>query len=728
LLADSATPAAAEAPAAGTLPVGGRAVLLLREMPAARPVRADASEALGRLAAAAGIAAGWWDLEGKHHVTGEDTRRALLRAMHLQGDTLAEATDSLARLSEEAARPLPPVLVVRAGEGGALRLGPTLREGALRLAIEGEHGPLPALDIPAGQGVAEPIAAPDGRILWTRRIALPPLPSGRYRLRADGAEAACHLTVAPPRCHLPPGLRAGGRATGLAVQLYTLRRAQGDQGIGDLTDLAELAGHATVAGFGAIGLNPLHALFPQDRTRASPYHPSDRRFVDPLCIDVAALPVDSPDLRAALAAAAPVFAALAAGGLVDYPAVWEAKSGVLEAAFSAFQPGPAFFAFVAEGGEALLGFARFQAIAERLGADWRRWPVALHDPSSRAVAAAAVPGRVEFALFLQWLADCQLEAAGAAAGGMEIGLYRDLAVGAAPDGAEAWAAGSGLMHGVSVGAPPDPLGPHGQVWGLPPPDPRVMRATGYASFTALLRSNMRHAGALRIDHVMGLARLFLVPEGGRAQDGTYLAYPLRDLLGELALESVRAGCLVVGEDLGTVPDGIRAALAGHDVLSYQVLRFSRDWDRLRPPARYPVNAVACAATHDLATLTGWWQGNDIDERVALGLLDGAAEAAERRARAAEKAELLALLAAEGLPAEPFVPAVHALLARTPCRLVLLQADDLAGEVVGVNLPGTDQERPNWRRRLHVDVDSLLKEWGPGASRPLAGPGQSPGLT
>ena len=183
---------------------------------------------------------------------------------------------------------------------------------------------------------------------------------------------------------------------------------------------------------------------------------------------------------------------------------------------------------------------------------------------------------MDFALFLQWLADRQLAAAAAAADGMTIGLYRDLAVGAAPDGTEAWAAGPLLMHGVSVGAPPDPLGPQGQNWGLPAPDPRRLRASGYAPFVELLRANMRHAGALRIDHVMGLARLFLVPDGGRAEDGTYLAYPLRDLLGQVALESVRARCLVVGEDLGTVPDGIRAALAEHDVLSYQVLRFARD--------------------------------------------------------------------------------------------------------------------------------------------------------
>jgi glycogen operon protein len=707
LLADSAAPATPEAIVAGKLSVAPRAVVVLREVPAPRRGRADASKALGRLAAAAGIAAGWWDIEGRHQVASEDTRRALLRAMHLPADTPAEAAASLAQLSDAADRPLPPALVVRAGEGGVLRLGCTLRDGALRLVIEHDDATHTDFDVAAGQGVPEPIAAPDGRILHTRRIALPALPAGRYRLRVEGTEAACPLTVAPPRCHLPARLRAGGRAWGIAAQLYPLRRACGDQGIGDLTDLAELVRVAGGMGAGAIGLNPLHALFPQDRNRASPYHPSDRRFLDPLIIDVMAppLPLEAPGVRSALAHMAPVFEALAPTQLVDYPAVWKAKRFVLEAAFTAFRPGPDFDRFVVEGGEALLGFARFQAIAEtQATADWRTWPADLRDPANPAVGAAAAPERVRFAFFLQWVADQQLAAA---AGGMEIGLYRDLAVGAAPDGAEAWAAGGLLMHGVSVGAPPDPLGPDGQIWGLPPPDPRAMLAAGYAPFAALLAANMRHAGALRIDHVMGLARLFLVPDGARGRDGTYLAYPLDDLLGQVALESVRADCLVVGEDLGTVPDGIRAALAERDVLSYQVLRFAHDGERLCGPASYPRNAVTCAATHDIATVAGWWQGTDIDERAALGLLDSAATAAERAARAAEKAELLALLKAEGIvPGNDLPAAVLALLARTPCRLVLAQADDLAGETVAVNLPGTDRERPNWRRRLHGTVATL----------------------
>ena len=714
VLADSAAPAAPEGKAIDPLPVMARSVVLLREVPSPRRGRVDPTAALDRLARAAGIAGGWWDLEGRHHVTGDDTCRALLRAMHLPADTAGETADSLAALSEEAARGLPPALVVRTGEGGPLRLGPGLCERAVRLEITHEDGHRTLLDVGPGDGVPEFVSAPDARLLRCRRVALPPLPAGRYQLRAEGVDATCLVTVAPPRCHLPPAMRDGRRLGGIAAQLYTLRRNRGDQGVGDLGALADLAAQADAAGMAAIGLNPLHALFAQDRDRASPYQPSDRRALDPLYIDVAAapLPLEAPGVRTALAEAAPAFAALAALPAVDYPAVWAAKRRVLEAAFAAFRPGPAFDRFVTGGGEALLAFARFQAIAEtEAGPDWRTWPVALRDPANPAVAKAAPPDRVRFALFLQWVADTQLAAAAAAGGGMAVGLYRDLAVGAAPDGAEAWQAGRSLMHGVSVGAPPDPLGPQGQVWGLPPPDPRAWRAAGYAPFAALLRANMRHAGALRIDHVMGLARLFVVPDGAPGRDGTYLAYPLQDLLGQVALESVRARCVVVGEDLGTVPDGIRATLAEADVLSYQVLRFASDHGAPRPPERYPVGAVACAATHDVPTLVGWWRGGDIAERAALGLVDEAHAEAERSARAAEREELVALLRGEGLAVEgeqDLLTAVHALLARTPCRMVLVQADDLAGEPDAVNLPGTDRERPNWRRRLRVDVAGLLQ--------------------
>ena len=659
------------------------------------------------LARLAGIAEGWWDLSGAWHPTPEDTRRALLRALGLPAEHAAE---SLARLAEEAARPLPFAQILPALGGGQLRLGPALTGQRVELVLADAAGNTRPLAFPAEAGVAEPLVLPDGRVVASRRVPLPPLPAGRYTLSAG--DTLCRLTVAPAFCHRPPGLRAANpRAWGIAAQLYSLRRPD-DAGVGDFTTLAQLVRGAAGLGAATIGLNPLHALFPADRERASPYQPSDRRFLDPIYIDVAAapLPVEAPALRAALAREAPVLAVLGRRPQVAWREVWAAKSRVLEAAFAAFRLPPDFAAFVREGGPALRDFARFQAIAEARGeADWRRWPAELRTPASPAVAVAAPEKRVLFHQFLQYLADRQLAAA---APGLSVGLYRDLAVGAAPDGAEAWAAGDALLAGVSVGAPPDPLGPEGQVWGLPPPDPRAMLRRGFADQAALLAANMRHAGALRIDHAMGLARLFVVPDGARGAEGTYLAMPFAGQLAQVTLESTRARCLVVGEDLGTVPDGFRETLARAEVLSYQVLRFAQEdsgqGSGLRPPARWPALAAACAATHDVATLRGWWEEADIDERAALGLLDAAGAEAERAARARERDALLARLRAEGIDPTDLLVAVHTLLARTPCELVLVQADDLAGELHAVNLPGTDRERPNWRRRLAPPLPGLLQ--------------------
>ena len=347
---------------------------------------------------------------------------------------------------------------------------------------------------------------------------------------------------------------------------------------------------------------------------------------------------------------------------------------------------------------------------------WQRWPAALRNPGTPHVAQFAEqhPRDVRFACYLQWQADRQFHAvaAQARAAGLAHGLYRDLAIGAAADGAEAWSCADALARGVSIGAPPDPFSPTGQVWDLPPAIPHRLTASAYAGYRELLAANMRHAGALRIDHVMGLSRLFWVPDGGRAVDGAYVTYPLDDLLGVLALESQRARCIVVGEDLGTVPEGLRERLAAADVLSYRVLWFERDAEGFRAPLRYPVKAAACVSTHDLPTIAGWWSGADIDEKASLGLLTRDAATAERAARAADRHSLALALASDAPPGEPRIDAaaphdatitaaVHRYVAATPSEFVLIQADDLAGETIAQNLPGTDRERPNWRRKTSV---------------------------
>jgi glycogen debranching enzyme GlgX/4-alpha-glucanotransferase len=630
---------------------------------------------LDHLATSAGINPIWWDVDGGYHQVGADTKQALLAAMRLPATTPDDLRDSLARLTLEPA--LPPAVTARAQNPIPIRLGQPrpawvtlIREdGSLeRFATQGDYA------------------------------VLPPQPIGRHRLlNEDRPERFCYLTVTPDTCYLPPSLLAGERRFGIAAQLYTLR-SPGDQGIGDFTTLARLAAEAAKQGASVVGLNPLHALFPNDRGRASPYQPSDRRFLDPIYIDVSGFPGG---------AGLPAIA-----GPVDYPAVWARKRAVLQAAFT-----PVANATIPE---ALQRFATFETIVEILGTtDWQAWPSDLRHPENPAVAAFARQhdDLVQFHAFLQILADQQLAAA--ARSGLSLGFYRDLAVGAAPDGAEAWSAQDTLMHRVSVGAPPDPFSTQGQIWSLPPPDPVAMRRDGFRAFNDLLTANMRHAAALRIDHVLAMRRLFIIPDGARGADGAYVTYPMEDLLGQIALQSQRARCLVVGEDLGTVPEGMSEALAASNILSYSVLWFQRRGGHIRPPAEWRRLAAACVSTHDLATLAGWWNGTDIAEKRALMLLDdiGVAQAADH-IRAAEKAELLALLRAEGLltddvdPNQPMPPsvaaAIHAFVSATPALLVLVQADDLAGETVAVNLPGTDQERPNWRRRLDPDVSELYE--------------------
>ncbi|MDP3414821.1 glycogen debranching protein GlgX [Falsiroseomonas sp.] len=706
LLADSADPTATALPA--TLPA--RAVLLLAEEPAtrsARPARRD-DESLARLARAAGIDTEWHPISGPRSVVPASTLRALLGALGLPAEDAAAIRGSLDALSA------PPGLPASfSHRGGTPPLVPLpLSDRPVMLRLDTEDGRSQRIPVPPEAGTTQRLTLPDGRAAAQRLVALPPLPPGRHRLFDEAApDRTCLLSVAPARCYMPPKLAGGGRGFGISAQIYGLRGAR-DQGIGDFSAVAEFARMAQAQGAMVAGLSPPHALFATDRSRASPYHPSDRRFLDPIFIDVTALPGagDLPEFAAAL----PVFQALAARGSVDHAAVWQAKRSVLLAAWRALRHEPPdLIAFRQAGGEALEHFCTFVAIADHVGhSDSRAWPAGLQHGADAGLAdfRARHADAIGFAAFQQWVADTQLAEAGRAG----AGLYRDLAVGAAPDGAEIWSGDSRFLPGFSVGAPPDPFARDGQVWGLPPPDPRHGAALGHAPFARLIRANMRHAAALRVDHVLGLKRLFLVPEGARGSEGTYLAQPFEDLLGQLALESLDAKCLVVGEDLGTVPAGIGQALQSADVLSYRVLWFERHGARFTAPDHWPARAAACVSTHDLATLEGFWTGADIAERATLGLLpDVAAAQAER---AADRAALIEALAQHGLlppgtladgpMTDTLAAAIHGFVAATPSALLLAQAEDLAGEAQAVNLPGTDRERPNWRLRLPVPVSTL----------------------
>jgi len=680
--------------------------------------RAAEGPVLDRLSAAAGIAPEWFGVEGDRHVVTPETKRALLESMGLPAASSEAARASLHTLSRAGARrPLPPLVTAQPGERAVVaipREPGTRPPGALHLRLEDGAEEIVPIPLDADE---DTVTAPDGGTVRRILVRLPKLPFGDHRIRLDEREerdATARLIVTPRACYRPPLLDEGPRF-GLQANLYSLAR-DGDQGVGDFTTLAELGANAGTLGAAAVGINPLHMLFPGDRERASPYHPSDRRFLDPIYLDLDALADIPSETRGSVPPA----------DLIDYPAVWAAKRSALEAGFERFRHRPtddaerrAFETFLTRRGRGLIVFATYQVIAEdRPGTAWMRWPSPLRRPSAPGVSEVQSrnPGRVLFHCWLQWLCERQFEAAArqAEAGGLAVGIYRDLAVGSAPDGAEAWADQDHLAENVSIGAPPDPFSADGQIWVARPPAPHRLRALGYRPLTALLSANMRHAGLLRLDHVMGLSRLYCVPDGAPAADGAYVNYALDEQLAVLSLDSHRHRCGVVGEDLGTVQEGLGERLAEAEVLSTRVFFFEREaGGSFRPASAYKKRAATCAATHDLPPIAGWWSGRDIDIAVDLGRTadrDGA-----KAARQAERAALLAAMEAAGiatsaLPAadetEPgtaalqaLVDAVHAFLADCPSDLVLLQTTDLLAETEPVNVPGTDKEWPNWRQRL-----------------------------
>ncbi len=689
----------------GELIAPPRSVVLLGEAPARRPPRDSITpRLLTRIAEAAGIAPLWRGGDGAEHRVPQATVVTLLDALGLPAASEAQGRDSLAHLAQDERRALPAHVLSRESEEIALRFSAPPRR-ALHVVLENGA----TIEIAPQRVTPVSWSGVDGRRCAGFVAKLPPLPLGRHVARLESG-AACRITVAPRRCFAPPI----DRAFGLSAQLYALRRA-GDQGIGDFSTLAEAARRAGQAGAAVLALNPLHVLFAQDRARASPYYPSDRRFLDPLYLDVSRVGGNFSQEEAAR---------LNAAGSVDYPAVHALKLRAVERAFENFaalpedaEPARDFAAFVAEGGAALFDFVCFEAIAERHGGDWRRWPTPLRDRDAAALQAFARENaaRLRFQAFQQFLCARHFAEAARTAGEAGVIFCRDLAVGAAPDGAESWSRAGELISGFSIGAPPDAFSREGQVWGLPPQNPLRWRTDGGAGFAELLRANMRHAGALRIDHVMALARLFVVPAGATATEGAYLSYPLDELLGQLALESHRAGCFVVGEDLGTLPWGFRERLDEAGVLSYRVLWFERAGADFLPPEDYPSNAMACVSTHDLPTLAGWWGGADIEEKLALGLRDAQAAEEEWATRDADKRALVAALRRAGLGDfdaaggfdDALAATLHAYAAKTPSLLALAQIDDLAGERIAVNLPGTDCERPNWRRKLAASLPDIF---------------------
>jgi 4-alpha-glucanotransferase len=525
------------------------------------------------------------------------------------------------------------------------------------------------------------VVCEDGEVRRLRGEIPADFPLGYHWLQTPEGRRR-RLIVSPGRCWLPEGHRAWG----WAVQLYATR-SRDSWGIGDLADLRAVRRMAADQGAGFLLINPLHAVAPTRAQEASPYLPATRRFRNPLYLRVAEVPgAEGVDLEDDAGRA------LSDGELIERDAIWARKREVLMRIFLAHGGGEAFTRWRAEEGASLQEWATWAAVADQHGADWHAWPEELRRPHSTEVAAFAEQNgaSVAFHAWLQWALELQFTAA---TDGMTV--IQDLPIGVAGGGADAWVWQDVLAEGVSVGAPPDAFNAQGQDWGSPPLVPWRLRDADYEPFIQSIRATIAGAGGLRIDHVMGLFRLWWVPADGSAADGAYIRYPAEDLLDIVALESHRAQALVVGEDLGTVEDGVREAMAEHNVLSYRLLWFEED-----DPTEWPAAAMAAVSTHDLPTVAGLWTGTDLAEQEEQGT-GTEEELARGRVSLLERLPGLE----DGAPPEAAVRHAYGLLARAPSALLSATLDDAVAEVHRPNMPGADS-RPNWCLPLPVPVEDL----------------------
>lgn len=583
------------------------------------------------------------DLTGKWHETSPETRAALLAAMGIDPES-----------PEEPAQP--PVRVISARQ-------PVPISAPAELRLE------------------------DGAVLRLEDAVPPNLPLGYHDLCPLDGGPVVRLIVSPQRCFLPEGLRTWG----WAVQLYALRSAA-SWGIGDLDDLARLNRWSAQLRAGIVLINPLPAPNPLLPQEASPYFASSRRFRNPLYLHIETVPgADTAGLDLERIAAAG--RALNTARRIDRDAVFQLKRAALELLWGRFAGDAAFDAYCVEQGPALREFATYCALAEHHGSTWRAWPSEHRRPDSAAVTrfAAEHAPRVRYHQWLQWLLDQQLARAAA-----ELPIMNDLPIGVDPNGADAWAWQGVLAMGVTVGAPPDDYSAEGQDWSLPPFVPHKLQAARYEPFIQTIRANLRRAGALRIDHAMGLFRLFWIPEGASPLHGTYVRYPVEDLLAIIALESHRARAFIVGEDLGTVEPGVREVLADRNVLSYRLL-----WFEQRPPEEYPALALAAVTTHDLPTIAGLWSGADLRCQQEIGLRPNARGANAMRDR------LRALTGVtEDAPVAQVIEAAYQVLARAPSAVITATLDDALAVEERPNIPGTTTQWPNWCIALPKSLEAL----------------------
>ncbi|MDB6442417.1 4-alpha-glucanotransferase [Pseudomonas sp. 21TX0197] len=669
------------------------------------------------LAGRAGLAVDWIDANGRAQKVSPAVLRSVLTGLGHPAGTAQEIDASLLQLQEDQQdHRLPPLITADVGVSVDLS---RYFEGSTPCEIRLEDGATLNLKLDA-----------DARLPGM-------VPVGYQHVSIQDQHFT--LAVAPARCYSVADAvdDPTPRAWGLSAQLYALRRP-GDGGFGDTQALEELARTAGERGADALAISPIHAMFSSDTGRYSPYSPSSRLFLNSLYAAPGTI-LGERALRTAIDATGLTnqLRHLEDQPLVDWPVAAEAKQKILRALYDGFNQGEHplhedFASFRHSSGEALENHCRFEALqAERAARgeslDWREWPEQWRNPRSPTLARFAEENADEigFYAFCQWLIARCLERAQSAAksSGMGIGLIADLAVGADGAGSQAWSRQDELLASLTVGAPPDILNRSGQGWGISAFSPEGLVRNGFRAFIEMLRANFAHAGGLRIDHVMGLQRLWVIPNGAPPTDGAYLYYPVDDLLRLLALESHRHQAIVLGEDLGTVPDGLREKLSARAILGMRVLLFEQDNTHFKPILDWPDNALATTSTHDLPTLNGWWHGHDIDWNARLNLIDSHTEMDWRRHREREREGLRHVLnqdpqnfREEHRETDQVLDASVRFLGHTRAPLVLLPLEDALGIDEQANLPGTIDTHPNWRRRLPCESQALLD--GPDAARRL----------
>lgn len=671
------------------------------------------SETLEQQAVQAGIDLGYHDINGTYHVTKTEVLESIVAVL----DKSKPDSDGLY---------LDTMVAHENGEE-SLQM-PSEFHGAEAVVLIDEANKCQTLTVYPG----------DNDTLW---IKLPQLACGYYTLSAETGGKSCfvRLIVAPESVYQPKLLANGGRMNGLTMHLYSLR-SERNWGIGDFTDLLNLMKYAAEKKLDFVGINPLHALFTSKPAFASPYSPSSREWLNPIYLDVEKVGAFTYNEQLKNWLAQPKIrqriAALRITETVTYTAVWACKRDALHMAFNAFEQDTceaaaneraAFEAFVLEKGKALQGFGLFEALDQYYSCPgqvgWQSWPSEFHQPDGEAVEkfARSHEREIRFYMWLQWLCSEQLREVNQAAVeyGVKLGIYGDLAVGVARGSADTWLNRQDYCMDLSVGAPPDPLGPTGQNWDLPPLNPLMLKHTGYEKFTHLLRENMRLYGVLRIDHVMALCRLWWVLNGKTADFGAYVHYDAEVMFAILALESRRNRCVIIGEDLGTVPDEARHLLNRYQVFSYKVMYFSKGWNGFQLPEEYPEQAITVVSTHDVAPLAGYWTGKDLDTMFKLGTLpDAAAFQTALDEREHDKADLLDKLKETGclgadvqMPAkadETLLAALHKYGALSRSKLYAVQLENLLGVIDNLNVPGVTEGYPNWAQKMPVSLEDFLQ--------------------